>query len=221
MGTIPTAILDHATDAAVALGGRILQGCRFGATDEEHVGVLLKHMDPGEGWLIADIGCGLGEVARLMKEQRSDLDFILVNDNAKQLDSAPPDFRTVQSDMHAMPIEDGAVDCAMFCFSLCHANFAEALSEAARITRTGGLLFVYDYDRLRGANDLMFSRLGARALPFHEMTELAERAGWTCPFYDALDGDDSLFRAAYANDAEYDLIFNDLVPAVWSMARCS
>lgn len=215
---MPQAVLNEATSLALAGGIRVLQGSRLAPTDEAHVSRLLAYMDPPNGATILDAGCGFGEVARLMQIERPDLDFILLNSNALQLSYAP-DMRRIQADMHALPLADASVDGVMFCYSLCHTDVAVTLAEAARVTRPGGVLFVYDYDRLRGDSELMFARLFAWAIPFDLMEWVAGRAGWLPVMHENPHADDAMFRTAYANDAEYDQIFDDLALSVWKMRR--
>jgi hypothetical protein len=69
-GLLDAAALELPSEEAWARGIRILQGNRLGDTDAAHVAALLALMALPEGALIADIGCGFGEVARLMRGQR-------------------------------------------------------------------------------------------------------------------------------------------------------
>ena len=208
---IDQAQLSAASKMCLDRGVRVLQGFRFADTDEAHVSCLLAYMAPPAGAVVADIGCGFGEVARLMQAERPDLDFILINDNEWQLSRCPARFPRVLADMHALPIADASVDVAMFCYALCHADAEAALAEAARVTRPGGELFVFDYARVRGSNELMEARLFARAFP-----ELPLAAtGWDLTAMEWPQGSDALFRDLYGDDEEYDAIFADLVPTVW------
>lgn len=216
---VSQAVMDAATDMAWGAGIRVLQGCRLAPGDAAHVDALLRFMDPPMDATLLDVGCGFGEVARLMRETRPDLDFVLVNKNAKQLSRAPAAFRRVRTDMHELPFATASVDGVMFFYALCHADFLPALSEAARVTRADGGLFVYDYDRTGGDNDLFEQRLAARAIPFTIMRIIAEVSGWVFESHETVTGDDALFRHAYANDAEYDAIFDHLTLALWKMRR--
>lgn len=211
--------LDGPTDEILRLGIKVLQGCRFAPTDGGHVSELLGHMAPQYGATVLDVGCGFGEVARLMHTERPDLDFILLNQNEKQMSYAPDAFRRVVADMHAIPLADGSVDGAMFLYSLCHADFGVALAEAARVTRPSGELFVYDYERTNGDNALFLEHLSAWAIPRYLMEWVAGNAGWTPVMHATPDGDDTMFRDAFQNDRTYDAIFRDLTPCVWKMRR--
>jgi ubiquinone/menaquinone biosynthesis C-methylase UbiE len=213
------ATLDIATDAALAARIRVLQGYRLAPTDAEHVSALLGYIDPPRGSRVVDVGCGFGEVARLMADERDDLTFVLLNRNAKQLAHAPQHFQRVQGDMHSMPFADSSVDCLMYLYSLCHADFRVALHEAARVVRPGGELAVFDYERTGGDNALMESVLYARAIPMQEMEAIGRDCGLSLVEHCNPDGDDAVFRAAFANDEGYDAVFDDLKPVIWKMRR--
>jgi ubiquinone/menaquinone biosynthesis C-methylase UbiE len=126
----------------------------------------------------------------------------------------------MHGDMHALPLHNAAVDGCMFLYSLCHADPVRlALQEAARVTKPGGGLFVFDYARLAGDNRLMQEKLYAAALPPDCLRAIAEAVGWHVTGWDAPDGDDALFRELYGNPVEYALIFTALVPVLWRAVR--
>lgn len=213
------ALLDAATDQMLAKGIRVLQGYRLGPTDISHVSMLLAHMAPAQGATVLDVGCGFGEVAMLMADERPDLDWILLNSNAKQIAECPEDMRTVMSDMHRMAIPDAEVDICMFNYSLCHADMPVALTEARRVTRPGGQLFIYDYERIGGDNALMEQHLGARAYRREDLQAYAEASGWSLLWVVNPPGSDAVFRSLFPDQALYDSIFEDLRPIVWKMER--
>lgn len=217
---LPQELLTATSEAAWGRGMRVLQGFRMGHDDVAHIRALLRIMAPRPGTRWADIGCGFGEVARLMHAERPDLDFVLINNNAAQLSHAPPQFERVLADMHGLPLSPGSVDGCMFLYSLCHAaSIFSVLAEAARITRPGGSLFVFDYERLSGDNALLCERLCAWVQAHDVTVEDASAAGWDVIMHDNPDGDDAVFRDAYRNDVEYELIFRHLAPVVWAARR--
>lgn len=210
---IPQDILTEASRRCWQQGWRVLQGFRLAETDEAHVAQLLHWMqpEPFTHWL--DIGSGFGEVARLMKEQRPDLDFTLVNNNAFQIEKTPTHLRVYDADMHALSFEDVAFDGCMFLWSLCHADdLGKALREAARVTKPGGRLFVFDFTRSDDDNALMRQHLHASAWKARRVAEAANAGGWRIvgagqPFVDKKP-----FRRAMQNDALFDAIFSDVRP---------
>jgi ubiquinone/menaquinone biosynthesis C-methylase UbiE len=217
---IPQDFLTEASRKCLDAGVRVLQGFRLAQTEHTHVAALLDYMDPARGTLWADIGCGFGEPARMMHQLRPDLGFVLVNNNQFQLDYAPRRFLRLCADMAYIPLPAESVDGCMFLYSLMHAdNLGVALREAARITRPGGALFVYDFERIRGDNDLMQRRMYARAFPFAVLGHYGKRAGWGIVMHAYPDGDDTLARTMYGNDEEYDEIFDDVQFTVWKAVR--
>jgi SAM-dependent methyltransferase len=217
---IPQDVLTQASRACLQAGVRVLQGYRLAPGDRAHVAELLGYMDPLRGTLWADVGCGFGEVAELMRQLRPDLGFVLINNNRFQLDRAPNRFLHLCADMQDIPLPDHSVDGCMFLYSLMHADsYGSTLREAARITRPFGALFVFDFERTRGDNKLMQQRMFARALPSLTLTELMEDAGWRVVLHVNPAGDDALARRLYPDQEEYDLIFDDIRFAVWKAVR--
>jgi SAM-dependent methyltransferase len=207
---------------ALQPGPRILQSLRFGDTDEAHVRALLDAMQPAPFTHWLDVGCGYGEVARLMKSTRRDLAFTLVNSNAAQLRQAPTAFRHVLGDMEALPLEDAAYDGAMYLYSLCHATDPlAALHEAARVVRPGGALFVFDHARLRGDNAEAWQRLHSCFYPAEAWQELASRVGWrTVSLTHPVCQEASFLRDLLLDEVEmWDRVFADLVPMLWRCER--
>jgi SAM-dependent methyltransferase len=217
---IPPAVLAEVSRLGLAAGLRVLQGYRLAHTDEAHVARLLEYLAPAPFTTWADIGCGFGEVARLMRAQRPDLAFILVNNSYYQLARVPGDMLSLHADMHDLPIETGTMDGCMFLYSLCHADdVGKALAEAARVTREGGELLVYDYERRGGDNRLMRERLYAQALWHDELCDLAGDAGWAITAWHNPPGSDALFRSLFTDQADYGRIFDDLCPVLWKATR--
>lgn len=218
---IPQHALTAASKVGLEMGIKILQGHRLADTDEAHVAALLGFMDPAPDTLWVDVGSGFGEVAQIMGDLRPDLHFYLLNNNRWQLEHGSLAFAWLEADMHDNPLADAEVDGCMFLYSLCHADdLGRVLSEAARVTRPGGGLFVYDYERLSGDNTLMRKALYAEALPFATMTETARSCGWQVTLHANPPGSDAVFRALCGDMiATYKTIMAELMPVVWKAVR--
>ncbi|RZI72375.1 MAG: class I SAM-dependent methyltransferase [Pseudomonas sp.] len=161
-------------------------------------------------------------MARLMRAQRPDLSFILLNRVAAQMRHVPtrPGFLPVLGDMHAIPLAAGSVDGVLFSWALCHADHPAALAEAARVVKPGEFLFLYELIRTRGDNALFEQHLHARAYPVAELLGMCEAAGFALELFLAPAADGAQMRALFAHDpALHDAIFSDLRPAVWKLVR--
>jgi SAM-dependent methyltransferase len=217
MRRIPVDTLNAASQMMLDRGERILQGVRFADTDEGHVAKLLEFMDPPIGARIADMGCGFGEVARLMRAQRPDLSFVMVNDNEFQLSHAPNrlGMQPVLADMMHTGLPDESFDVVMFLYSLCHVDLDAALAEARRLVRPGAVLFVFDYVRTGGDDALAERHLGASFHDIGDLLEAMEYIGWGQHCIRLPDGDDAVFRVAFSDQKLYREIFMDLEPMLW------
>jgi ubiquinone/menaquinone biosynthesis C-methylase UbiE len=220
---IDQALLDRSSQHALDRGVRLLQGFRLDATDESHIARLLEFMRPARGQHWLDIGSGFGEAARLMQAARPDLRFTLINNSRYQLCHTPAQLDARFGDMHALPFDDEEFDGAMFLYSLCHADdFQCVLSEAARVVRPGGALFVFDYLRRHGhaGDDALTIRfLQSRFMDFFTMQPTLEASGWSLQKFGQPVGSDALFRDLVDGDPMYDTIFAELVPVLWRAVR--
>jgi ubiquinone/menaquinone biosynthesis C-methylase UbiE len=214
-------VITRGSEQMWANGIRVLQGNRFAPSESEHLKKLIAYMNLGTERTVADMGCGFGWVSLHMARVISRAKFWLVNVNEFQLERCLPlsEFKPLYEDMTATSIPDKSVDLVMFNYSLCHVNCWAALTEAARIARAGGRLFVYDYDRIRGNNELSEVYLYARFNSDEQFRQVCAERGWTGVETIYPGGDDSLFREAMANDALYDAIFEELTPVIWKAKR--
>src|SRR4029077_4229995 len=126
-----------------------------------------------------------------------------------------PFFPQRLEDMCATSIPSGAVDLVMFNYSLCHVDPGQALAEAERIARPGGKLFVYDYQRLSGDNELTEKVLPPRFVSDAGFRVAAAATGWHEVETISPGGDDTLFREAAEDEALYDRMFDPLEPVIW------
>jgi SAM-dependent methyltransferase len=100
-------------------------------------------------WTVADLGCGTGEIAiRLAAQVRR---VIAVDREPSMIEAARARLSSFASaevrvgDLLDLPIEDRELDAAVISLVLHHlAEPAEAIAEAARTLRVGGVLLVID-----------------------------------------------------------------------------
>lgn len=212
---------DYFTGGFSDVGLRVLQGHRLHENERQHVRILSAYMILNDGATVLDVGCGTGAMAEMIADDRPDLKWVLVNKHPDQLARVPDRLNPRLGDFHSLPVDTTSVDETLFCYSLCHADHFEALREAARVTRPGGGLFIYDYERLGGDNALMEAVLFARAYSHKDIVALARAAGWQLDHKINPAGDSSVFRSLFPDPDQYDAIFKDLRPAIWRFVRVS
>jgi phosphoadenosine phosphosulfate reductase len=149
----------------------------IGGSQAAHVEYLLKLIDPAQGAHIVDAGCGVGEVAKLMHDQRPDLTFTLVNISAHQLDMAPvgEQYHQLLDDFTNSQLPTRCADVVMFNSALCQMPINQALSEARRLLKPGGQLFVCD---LATTDYRELPDLYATFMPADTWSEVIERHGF-------------------------------------------
>jgi 3'-phosphoadenosine 5'-phosphosulfate sulfotransferase (PAPS reductase)/FAD synthetase/ubiquinone/menaquinone biosynthesis C-methylase UbiE len=213
------AAVDAATPVLLATGERVFNANLFGETEQHHVEVLLDLMEPARDAVVLDAGCGVGEVARLMREKRPDLTFKLLNVSSAQLAECPAGMEQLLADFSAIPLPDESVDVAMFNYSLCHAaDWSAVFREAARVLRAGGTMFINDLCRLAGSNQLMQSLLGAQSHFPEQIEDCARRAGFALEL--AIAPPVAVQRLkSHVEPALYDLMFKGVVPTVWNFRK--
>lgn len=125
-------------------GSRLLQIHRFNEDENKHVEKLLRVFDPPQGARIADVGCGVGRLAELMKAQRPDLEFILINRSGAQIAMCPTSFERRVGIAEDLPLARGSVDAIMVTYVLGHVDLARFLDECTRVLNPGKHIYVYD-----------------------------------------------------------------------------
>ncbi|HEY8815772.1 MAG TPA: methyltransferase domain-containing protein [Candidatus Dormibacteraeota bacterium] len=99
--------------------------------------IVAREWPSPAGRVVADIGSGTGWAPALFAG------FGVIAFDI--LPTTPtPNALTVRADMRRLPLRDSTIDAAFFSASIHYVAFAEAVSEAARVLRHGGLLLVVD-----------------------------------------------------------------------------
>jgi ubiquinone/menaquinone biosynthesis C-methylase UbiE len=108
-----------------------------------HVKLVLSHM--GDSRRIADIGCGKGRFARLVKEAEPARTVIALDLAEAMLLYASGNLERVAASMTALPLATGSCDGAYATESLEHAVDIEgAIAELCRVVRPGGRILIID-----------------------------------------------------------------------------
>lgn len=108
-----------------------------------HVKLVLEHLAGCSR--VADVGCGKGRFARLVKEADSARDVIAVDLSAAMLRYVDAGLQRVAASMTALPLTTASCDGAYATESLEHAVDIEgAIGELCRIVRPGGRILIID-----------------------------------------------------------------------------
>lgn len=195
---------------------RVLQPFWFAETETDHIAYLLARADFPMGAKILDAGCGTGETARMMKEQRPDLTFTLLNFSALQLADATGDEKVCAS-AHEMPFEDNTFDGVMFNAALCNMRHELALREAERVTRPGGVLFLNELERMDGDNDILESMLYCHAYNTGEIGGCLEHCDMD--MHETPDAKRLYLKEIWGDGRAYDAAFGGVKPGLWRFIK--
>jgi ubiquinone/menaquinone biosynthesis C-methylase UbiE len=100
------------------------------------------------GGRLLDVGCGAGQLSRLLLNRRpGDFDIVALDRSATMIDAArvvigDPSVSFVVARAESMPFGDGEFDVVLAVGVLEYTRLARALLELARVTRVGGLAVV-------------------------------------------------------------------------------
>ena len=111
--------------------------------DEPVLAELLDPIPPGRA---LDAACGTGRLAAMLVERGHEV--IAVDSSPEMLDAGRAHRRGIDfrlGDLHALPLEDGAVDLVVSGLALAHVpDLAPVFAELARVVRPGGNIVISD-----------------------------------------------------------------------------
>ncbi len=130
--------------------------------------LLAREWAPTTRPVVADVGSGGGWAARQMRHAAV-IAFDL-------LDVKPGDAElTVRADMRSLPVRDAALDAALYAASLHYAPVEQAVAEAARVLRPGGLMVAVDSPIY--ANESSTAKAATRSAAYYAEAGYPELAG--------------------------------------------
>jgi len=115
-----------------------------------HVKVVLEHLGYSKdgdlnGKRVADVGCGKGRFARIVKEKNPRASVVALDLAEAMLRPIPAEIERVAASMTALPLATEAFDGAYATESLEHAvDIPAAVAELARIVKPGGRIVIID-----------------------------------------------------------------------------
>jgi ubiquinone/menaquinone biosynthesis C-methylase UbiE len=110
-----------------------------------HVKVVLEHLGDLNGKRVADVGCGKGRFARIVKERNPGASVVALDLAEAMLRPIPSEIERVAASMTALPLATESFDGAYATESLEHAvDISAAVAELARIVKPGGRIVIID-----------------------------------------------------------------------------
>src|SRR5262249_7083502 len=110
-----------------------------------HVKVVLDHLGNVNGKRVADVGCGKGRFARIVKDQNPSAQVVAIDLAEEMLRYVPAGIQKVAGTMTAIPIASESCDGVYATESLEHAvDIPGAIAELARIVKPGGRIVIID-----------------------------------------------------------------------------
>ena len=172
----------------------------------EAVAAIAKMRTESSRPVVLDIGSGGGWAARYIR----DADVIAID----LVDApSPTEGLWVRGDMRRLPLRDATADVALFVASLHYATTGEAIREAARVLRPGGLVVAVDSPMYRDRNEQ--ARAHARSAAYYTTAGFPDLAQHYHPI------DVSSLRTALAG-ANFELLRLDegrAGPLLWLAGR--
>ncbi len=110
-----------------------------------HVKLVLEHLGDLNGKRVADLGCGKGRFARIVKEANPQAQVIAMDLAEAMLKHVPEGIDRAAATLTALPIATASCDGAYATESLEHAvDIEAAAAELCRIVKPGGRIIVID-----------------------------------------------------------------------------
>lgn len=127
-------------------------------TDLEPIRIVSKKLRDSKSVTAADIGCGDGRYDLLLFEHLNNLHLTCIDSNEAMLRHASSylkgqgfhNFIAMKADANDLPLKEGMIDAAFSFNAVHHFDFPKFVERAARVTRDGGLIFIYT--RLQSQN---------------------------------------------------------------------
>ena len=113
-----------------------------------HVRTILEWCGDLNGKCVADLGCGKGRFARIVKAENPNAMIVCLDIAVAMLQHVPENVEPCAGSLTAVPLATGSCDAAYATESLEHAiDIPGAVSELCRILKPGGRLAIIDKNK--------------------------------------------------------------------------
>jgi len=127
-------------------GYKLFNAARIAPTEKEHARAYYNFMSPQSNSRIVDMGAGTGQCGVLLQEIDPSLDVLnVVNDPALVRLMKNLQLPCIHASFEDTKLPAACADVVMFNESIGHGDLDKALSEASRVLRAGGELFIKDF----------------------------------------------------------------------------
>ncbi|MEQ1885226.1 MAG: class I SAM-dependent methyltransferase [Bryobacteraceae bacterium] len=110
-----------------------------------HVKLVLEYLGDLNGKRVADLGCGKGRFARLVRERNPQASVLALDLAEAMLHFVEPEIHRVAATLTALPLATGSCDGAYATESLEHAiDIETAVAELCRIVKPSGKIVIID-----------------------------------------------------------------------------
>jgi len=110
-----------------------------------HVQLVLGHLGDLAGKRVADVGCGKGRFARIVRERHPQASVVALDVAEAMLRHVPQGIERVAATMTALPLATASCDGAYATESLEHAvDIPTAVAELSRVVKPGGRIVIID-----------------------------------------------------------------------------
>ncbi len=110
-----------------------------------HVKLILEHLGDARGKRIADLGCGKGRFARVVRERNPSAMVVALDLSEAMLAHVPAEMDRAAATLTALPLLTASCDGAYATESLEHAvDIEAAVAELCRIVKPGGKIAIID-----------------------------------------------------------------------------
>jgi len=165
------------TDEYLAHGLKLFLCARLGETEKEHSERYHQLVGFKKGSTVVDMGCGIGEMGRLLQKCDETLNVLNVTNSPRQCEIATQlGSHCVVADFHVTGLPSGIAQYVMFNESFGYGNPKQLLQEAARLLNAGGWVVLRDFSPRTPLEQVHAASWDYKGYPMHEVIAAAAQA---------------------------------------------